>query len=103
MLVLQFISGVYLQFSQLPEWLQNIASVFPLKWMAQGMRAVFLPDDFEVLEQHGEWDLGWVAVALLVWLVVGLVAEPAHVPLDPARRVTVAVASVEPAPTLVRR
>ncbi len=64
-LVLQFISGVYLQFSQLPEWMQNIASVFPLKWMAQGMRAVFLPDDFKVLEQHGEWDLGWVAVALL--------------------------------------
>jgi ABC-2 type transport system permease protein len=72
-LVLQFISGVYLQFSQLPEWMQNIASVFPLKWMAQGMRAVFLPDDFKVLEQHGEWDLGWVAVALLAWLVIGLV------------------------------
>ena len=74
-LVLQFISGVYLQFSQLPEWMQNLASIFPLKWMAQGMRAVFLPDDFEVLEQHGEWDLGWVAVALLAWLVVGLVVS----------------------------
>ena len=75
MLVLQFISGVYLQFSQLPEWMQNIASLFPLKWMAQGMRAVFLPDDFAVLEQNGSWDLGWVAVALLTWLVVGLVVS----------------------------
>ncbi|MDW4677741.1 ABC transporter permease, partial [Escherichia coli] len=28
-LVLQFISGVYLSFSDLPEWLQNVASVFP--------------------------------------------------------------------------
>ena len=74
-LVLQFISGVYLQFSQLPEWMQNLASIFPLKWMAQGMRAVFLPDDFKVLEQHGEWDLGWVAVALLAWLVIGLVVS----------------------------
>lgn len=73
MLVLQFISGVYLQFSQLPEWMQNIASLFPLKWMAQGMRAVFLPEDFAVLEQNESWDLGWVAVALLAWLVVGLV------------------------------
>ena len=72
-LVLQFISGVYLQFYQLPEWMQNIASVFPLKWMAQGMRAVFLPEDFEVLEQTGTWDLGGVAIALLIWLVVGLV------------------------------
>jgi ABC-2 type transport system permease protein len=74
-LVLQFISGVYLQFSQLPEWMQNIASIFPLKWMAQGMRAVFLPDDFKVLEQNGEWDLGLVAIVLVAWLVVGLVVS----------------------------
>ncbi|MEJ3405517.1 ABC transporter permease [Rathayibacter sp. YIM 133350] len=72
-LVLQFISGVYLQFYQLPEWMQNIASVFPLKWIAQGMRAVFLPQSFETLEVGGEWNLGGVAVALAVWLVVGLV------------------------------
>ncbi|WP_350347875.1 ABC transporter permease [Agromyces sp. G08B096] len=74
-LVLQFISGVYLQFSMLPEWMQNVASLFPLKWMAQGMRAAFLPEDFAALEQHGSWDLGWVAVWLLVWLVVGLIVS----------------------------
>jgi ABC-2 type transport system permease protein len=74
-LILQFISGVYLQFYVLPEWMQNLASLFPLKWMAQGMRAVFLPEDFAVLEQNESWDLGWVAVALLIWLVVGLVAS----------------------------
>jgi ABC-2 type transport system permease protein len=73
LLVLQFISGVYLQFYVLPEWMQNLASLFPLKWMAQGMRAVFLPEDFAALEQNGSWDLGWVAVVLLAWLVVGLV------------------------------
>ncbi|MET0736289.1 MAG: ABC transporter permease [Microbacterium sp.] len=72
-LALQFISGVYLTFSQLPEWLQNIASIFPLKWMAQGMRAVFLPEDYATLEQGGEWNLAGVAIALLIWLVVGLV------------------------------
>jgi len=73
-LVLQFISGVYLSFTQLPEWLQNIASVFPLKWMAQGMRAVFLPDGYASLEQNGSWDLPGVALVTLLWLVVGLVA-----------------------------
>jgi len=73
-LVLQFISGVYLSFSQLPEWLQNIASVFPLKWMAQGMRAVFLPDGYSSLEQTGSWDLPGVALATGIWLVVGIVA-----------------------------
>lgn len=73
-LVLQFISGVYLGFSQLPEWLQNVASAFPLKWMAQGMRSVFLPESFEVLEQGEVWDLPGVAIATALWLVLGLVA-----------------------------
>lgn len=73
-LVLQFISGVYLPFSQLPIWLQNVASVFPLKWLAQGVRSVFLPDDFKVVEPGHEWNLGWVAIVLAVWLVGGLIA-----------------------------
>jgi ABC-2 type transport system permease protein len=72
-LVLQFISGVYLGFSQLPEWLQNVASVFPLKWMAQGMRSVFLPESFAILEQNESWDLGGVAIVTGLWLVVGLI------------------------------
>ena len=46
-LVLQFISGVFFVFSDLPGWMRGVASVFPLKWMAQGMRSVFLPESFE--------------------------------------------------------
>ena len=72
-LVLQFISGVYLGFSQLPEWLQNVASIFPLKWLAQGMRAVFLPANYESEEPGGVWNLDGVLVATSLWLVVGLV------------------------------
>jgi len=72
-LLLQFISGVYLQFSMLPEWLQNFASLFPLKWLAQGMRSVFLPDHFAGAEASGAWDLGLVALNLGVWLVIGLI------------------------------
>jgi ABC-2 type transport system permease protein len=73
-LVLQFISGVYIGFSQLPEWLQTVASVFPLKWLAQGMRAVFLPEGYGELEPGGSWDLPGVLIACGIWLVVGLVA-----------------------------
>jgi ABC-2 type transport system permease protein len=73
LLILQFISGVYLSFTNLPEWLQNIASVFPLKWLAQGMRAVFLPADFASVEQGGEWNLAAVALVLAAWLVGGLI------------------------------
>lgn len=72
-LVLQFISGVYIAFTTLPEWLQNVASVFPLKWLAQGMRAVFLPESFEAVEAGGSWDLPGIALVCAIWLVVGLV------------------------------
>ncbi|MDQ1546894.1 MAG: type transport system permease protein [Actinomycetota bacterium] len=72
-LILQFISGVYLQFSLLPVWLQNFAGLFPLKWLAQGMRSVFLPDSFKVLEQGHEWNLTGVLIATAIWLVVGLI------------------------------
>lgn len=72
-LVLQFISGVYLAFFLLPEWLQNVAQLFPVAWMAQGMRSIFLPDEYASLEVGGEWDLVQVALALGIWLVVGLV------------------------------
>lgn len=70
-LILQFISGVYLSFSDLPVWLQNFASVFPLKWMAQGFRAVFYPDAFNVAELGGEWNLDQVAIALGIWVFLG--------------------------------
>ena len=73
-LVLQFISGIFLAFSILPTWLQNVASVFPLKWMAQGMREVFLPASFEGLEQGESWNLEVVAIVTGLWLVLGLIA-----------------------------
>ncbi|MCI1017053.1 ABC transporter permease [Microbacterium sp. C5A9] len=76
-LLLQFISGVYIAFTSLPEWLQNVASVFPLKWIAQGMRAAILPDSFKAVEPGGEWALGMVAIVLGVWLVVGIVLSRA--------------------------
>lgn len=72
-LLLQFVSGVYITFTALPEWLQNVASVFPVKWIAQGMRAALLPDSFQAAEMNGTWELGLVALLLAVWLVAGLV------------------------------
>lgn len=73
LLILQFISGVFFVFHELPSWLQNIASVFPLKWLAQGMRSVFLPDYFEQLEVSGSWQHGPMALILFLWLIAGLV------------------------------
>jgi len=72
-LVLQFISGVFFQFSQVPVWMQTIASFFPLKWMAQGLRSVFLPDVLAAQEPAGSWELGRVALVLALWCAAGLV------------------------------
>lgn len=71
-IVLQFISGVFFVFSDLPTYLQTIASFFPLKWMTQGMRSVFLPDGYQAQEPAGTWEHGRVALVLGLWLVVGL-------------------------------
>ena len=71
-LALEFISGVFVPFDRFPGWLQGIASVFPVRWLAQGLRSVFLPDSLAVREPGGSWDLGVVAIVLVAWCVVGL-------------------------------
>jgi ABC-2 type transport system permease protein len=72
-LVLQFISGVFFVFNDLPTWMQTLGSIFPLKWLAQGMRSVFLPASFEANEVSGSWQLGPTALILAAWTIVGLV------------------------------
>ncbi|KQW01770.1 ABC transporter permease [Streptomyces sp. Root369] len=71
-LVLQFISGVYISIDTIPDWMLNIGALFPLKWMCQGLRGVFLPDSAQVLEQAGGWELGRTALVLGAWCVGGL-------------------------------
>jgi ABC-2 type transport system permease protein len=71
-IVLQFISGVYFVFTQLPTWMQTIGSIFPLKWLSQGMRSVFLPDVFATQEASGSWQLPQTALVLAAWTVAGL-------------------------------
>ncbi|WP_406166707.1 ABC transporter permease [Streptomyces canus] len=71
-LVLQFISGVYITIDTIPDWMLNIGALFPLKWMCQGLRGVFLPDSAQVLEQAGGWEFGRTALVLGAWCVGGL-------------------------------
>ena len=70
-IILQFFSGVFFVFTQLPSWMQNFAAIFPLKWLTQGMRAVFLPDSFAAQEVAGSWELGKIALFLGVWSILG--------------------------------
>ncbi|RNL82672.1 ABC transporter permease [Halostreptopolyspora alba] len=72
-LVLQFLSGIFLPVSLLPDGALTVASLFPLKWMAQGMRAAFYPESAAAMEPSGGFELPLVAGALGAWCVAGLV------------------------------
>jgi ABC-2 type transport system permease protein len=69
--VIQFISGVYVPPMLVPTPLRIVASFFPVKWICQGMRSVFLPPRAVTLEPAGSWELGHVALMLLAWIVIG--------------------------------
>lgn len=70
-IVLQFISGIFFVYSEIPSWMQQVGALFPMKWIAQGMRSVFLPDSFAANEVGG-WQLPQTALVLTAWTVVGL-------------------------------
>ena len=68
---LQFISGVFVPYNELSPAIRSVASIFPLKWLAQGYRSVFLPDAFLKVEADGAWMHGQTALVLVAWIVVG--------------------------------
>lgn len=72
-LVLQFISGVFFPFTGLPPGMQQVAALFPLKWLCQGLRSVFLPDSLLAAEPAHNWEHGATALVLAAWLVGSLV------------------------------
>lgn len=71
-IILQFFSGVFFVFTQLPTWMQQLAAIFPLKWLTQGMRSVFLPDTFAAQEVAKSWENGKTFIILSLWLIFGV-------------------------------
>jgi ABC-2 type transport system permease protein len=72
-IILQFVSGVYFVFSQLPTGLQWVGSIFPLRWLTLGMRSVFLPENYRNAEPGHSWQHVNTAIVLALWCVAGLV------------------------------
>lgn len=68
-LFLQFTSGVFFQYDKIPHWMQQIAALFPLKWLCQGMRSVVLPASMQAAEPTHSWQLGLTALVLALWAV----------------------------------
>jgi ABC-2 type transport system permease protein len=71
--VLQFFSGVFFVFGGLPSWMQQVAALYPLKWLTQGMRSAFLPDGAGAFEVAGGWEHGRTALVLAAWAIIGVV------------------------------
>ncbi|TFV90049.1 ABC transporter permease [Blastococcus sp. CT_GayMR16] len=71
-IVLQFFSGVFFGFLELPGWMQQLAAVFPLKWLTQGMRSAFLPEQAGAFEVAGGWEHGKTALVLVAWVIIGV-------------------------------
>ena len=71
-IILQFFSGVFFVFTQLPSWMQQFDAIFPLKWLTQGMRSVFLPDTFATQEVAKSWENNRTFAILIIWLIIGV-------------------------------
>ena len=72
-LVLQFTSGVFFMYNDLPSWMQQFSALFPLKWLTQGMRGVFLPETVAVIEPAGSFEVMRTAMVLGGWTVAAAI------------------------------
>ena len=71
-LYFQFTSGVYFVYTSLPMWMRSVSALFPLKWMAQAIRGVFLPSSFGRAEVAHSFEYARTAVVLGAWSVIAL-------------------------------
>jgi ABC-2 type transport system permease protein len=75
-LVLGGISGIFAPVTALWGWVQVVAQVFPMYWVALGMRASLLPDAARAVELGESWRTAPMFAVLAAWAVVGLVLLP---------------------------
>jgi ABC-2 type transport system permease protein len=75
-MILAGISGVFTSMDSLWGWVQNVAQVFPMYWLALGMRSAFLPDAAAAVEITGSWRTLETVVVLSLWALFGLVVAP---------------------------
>lgn len=71
-LILQFFSGVFFPFNQLPSWMQTVANFFPLRWMASGMRAALYPAEMALIEPSGSFEVVKGLLILGAWTIISV-------------------------------
>jgi ABC-2 type transport system permease protein len=71
------ISGIFYPIQALWGWVQGIAQVFPVYWLALGMRSAILPDAAAAVEIGNSWRTPETVAVLAAWAVAGLLIAPA--------------------------
>jgi ABC-2 type transport system permease protein len=70
-ILLAWISGIFGEMSSLWPWVQVLAQVFPMYWLAHLMRYAFLPEVAVVGELYGVWRVGPGIAVLVAWALLG--------------------------------
>ncbi|MCS0639052.1 ABC transporter permease [Streptomyces sp. LP05-1] len=70
------VSGIFYPINGYPEWLQWIAQVFPVYWLALGLRSALLPDQLAAAELTESWRHLETVLVLGVWAVAGFLVAP---------------------------
>lgn len=70
------ISGVFYPIQAMPEWAQVIAQIFPIYWLALGMRGALLPDAAAAAELGESWRVLETFGVLGAWAVIGFLLAP---------------------------
>lgn len=76
MMGLVAISGVFYPITALADWLQFIGQIFPVYWLALGMRSALLPDAAMAAEIDGSWRHAEMIGVLGLWAAAGLILAP---------------------------
>ncbi|MGM7646495.1 ABC transporter permease [Nocardia sp. JW2] len=70
------ISGVFYPITALPGWLQVLGQLFPMYWLALGMRSALLPGEAVGIELDQSWRHLEMVGVLGIWAVAGLTLAP---------------------------
>ncbi|MFD5556872.1 ABC transporter permease [Streptomyces sp. NPDC127068] len=70
------ISGVFYPINGFPDWLQWLAQVFPVYWLALGLRSALLPDELAAAEIGESWRHAETLGVLGLWAALGFLLAP---------------------------
>lgn len=70
------VSGLFVNMTAMPVAVQIIGQIFPLYWLALGLRSAILPDSAAVIEIGESWRTLETLGVLGLWAIIGLVLAP---------------------------